>query len=99
MGRNTDGLNVTYDGLDFAATKIANEAKQLDQDLQELKQLVLNSKQYWQGDAAQHFDEKLARWDKEATDIHTALTGIGHVVFTAGGTYMEGDKKAASYLQ
>ena len=50
-------------------------------------------------DAQGTFNEKLHRWDKEANDIHTALTGIGHVVYTSGGTYMEGDKKAASYFQ
>jgi len=99
MANNADGLQVTYDGLDVAATKIGNEASQLEQDLQELKKLVVSSLQYWEGDAQNTFNEKLHRWDKEATDIHTALTGIGHVVGTSGGTYMQGDKKAASYFQ
>ncbi|MEV5429539.1 WXG100 family type VII secretion target [Streptomyces sp. NPDC052701] len=99
MSRNSEGLQVTYNGLDVAATNIANEAKQLEADLQELRQLVVNSLQYWEGEAQSTFTEKLRRWDKEASDIHQALTGIGHVVGTSGGTYMEGDKKAASYLQ
>ncbi|MGW0333395.1 WXG100 family type VII secretion target [Streptomyces sp. NPDC003011] len=99
MANNADGLQVTYDGLDFAATKIGNEASQLEQDLQELKKLVVSSLQYWEGEAQDTFNEKLHRWDKEAGDIHTALTGIGHVVATSGGTYMQGDKKAASYFQ
>ena len=99
MSRNSDGLSVTYDGLDFAATKIGNEAKQLEQDLQELRALVVKSQQYWEGDAQGTFNEKLHKWDKEANDIHTALTGIGHVVHTSGGTYMEGDKKAASFFE
>ncbi|MFJ5264648.1 WXG100 family type VII secretion target [Streptomyces sp. NPDC088387] len=96
--RNGEGLSVTYDGLDFAATKIGNEAKQLEQDLQELRALVERSREYWAGSAQDQFGEKLRRWDKEANDIHTALTGIGHVVGQSGGTYMEGDKKAASYF-
>ncbi|MBZ9638502.1 MULTISPECIES: WXG100 family type VII secretion target [unclassified Streptomyces] len=98
MSRNNDGLSVTYDGLDFAATTIGNEAKQLEQDLQELRQMVENSRQYWAGQAQGQFGEKLRRWDKEANDIHQALMGIGHVVGQSGGTYMEGDKKAASYF-
>lgn len=61
--------------------------------------MVVSSLQYWEGEAQGTFNEKLHRWDKEANDIHTALTGIGHVVHTSGGTYMEGDKKAASYFQ
>jgi WXG100 family type VII secretion target len=99
MANNADGLQVTYDGLDFAATKIGNEASSLEQDLQELKKLVVSSLQYWEGEAQGTFNEKLHRWDKEANDIHQALTGIGHVVATSGGTYMQGDKKAASYFQ
>ncbi|OIJ65654.1 WXG100 family type VII secretion target [Streptomyces mangrovisoli] len=99
MANNSDGLSVTYDGLDHAATNIGNEAKQLEQDLAELRNLVVKSLQYWEGQAQGTFNEKLHKWDKEAGDIHTALAGIGHVVYQSGGTYMEGDKKAASYFQ
>ncbi|MER6467711.1 MULTISPECIES: WXG100 family type VII secretion target [Streptomyces] len=99
MGNNADGLSVTYDGLDVAATKIGNEASQLEQDLQELRRLVVSSLQYWEGQAQDTFHEKLNRWDKEANDIHQSLTGIGHVVAQSGGTYMEGDKKAAGYFR
>ncbi|GAA4948047.1 early secretory antigenic target [Streptomyces caelestis] len=99
MSRNNEGLQVGYDGLDIAATTIANEAKQLDEDLQQLRQMVVNSKQYWAGKAQDTFDEKLRRWDKEASDIHQALMGIGHVVGSSGGTYMEGDLAASRYLQ
>ncbi|MFF4020951.1 WXG100 family type VII secretion target [Streptomyces sp. NPDC001843] len=99
MASNADGLSVTYDGLDVAATKIGNEASQLEQDLQELRRLVVSSLQYWEGQAQDTFNEKLQRWDKEANDIHQALAGIGHVVAQSGGTYMEGDKKAASYFR
>nr|WP_202500863.1 WXG100 family type VII secretion target [Streptomyces sp. SID5785] len=89
---------VTYDGLDSAATQIGNEAKALEGDLEELKQMVVKSLEYWEGESQGSFDSKLKRWDKEAKDIHTALTGIGHVVGQAGGDYMGGDKKAASYF-
>ncbi|MET8831680.1 WXG100 family type VII secretion target [Streptomyces sp. NPDC004610] len=96
--RNNEGLSVTYDGLDIAATNIGNEAKQLEQDLQELRSLVERSREYWAGQAQDQFGEKLRRWDKEANDIHTALMGIGQVVAQSGGTYMEGDRRAASYF-
>ncbi|WP_171114381.1 MULTISPECIES: WXG100 family type VII secretion target [Streptomyces] len=98
MSRNNDGLSVSYDALDFAATNIGNEAKQLEQDLQELRKMVESSQQYWTGVSQEEYRQKLARWDTEANDIHQALTGIGQVVGQAGGTYMEGDKKAASYF-
>ncbi|MFI7010689.1 WXG100 family type VII secretion target [Streptomyces sp. NPDC050145] len=99
MAGNGDGLLVTYDGLDQAATQLGNEAKALEADLAELRQLVVKSHEYWAGDAQGTFGTKLQKWDKEAGDIHTALTQIGHVVGTSGGTYMDGDKKAASYFE
>ncbi|MEU8031476.1 WXG100 family type VII secretion target [Streptomyces sp. NPDC049099] len=98
MANNAEGLSVTYDGLDTAATSIGNQASQLETDLHDLRGLVVNSLQYWEGQAQGTFHEKLQRWDKEANDIHQALQGIGHVVAQSGGTYMEGDKKAASYF-
>ncbi|MFJ8546251.1 WXG100 family type VII secretion target [Streptomyces sp. NPDC093586] len=99
MGTNADGLQVTYDGLDIAATNIANQAKQLDEDIQQLRKMVEASKQYWVGKAQDTFKEKLDRWDAESRDIHQALMGIGHVVGQSGGTYMEGDLAASRYLQ
>ncbi|MFI2206880.1 WXG100 family type VII secretion target [Streptomyces sp. NPDC020192] len=99
MANNAEGLSVTYDGLDHAATNIGNQASQLESDLRDLRSLVVSSQQYWEGQAQGTFHEKLHRWDKEANDIHQALQGIGHVVAQSGGTYMEGDKKAASYFQ
>jgi uncharacterized protein YukE len=38
------------------------------------------------------------KWDKEAADIHRALTQITQVVSKAGGDYMGGDKRAAGYF-
>ena len=99
MGANGDGLQVTYDGLDIAATTIANQAKQLDEDIQQLRKMVENSKQYWVGKAQDTYNTKLERWDRETRDIHRALMGIGHVVGQSGGTYMEGDLAASRYLQ
>ncbi|MFC7813446.1 MULTISPECIES: WXG100 family type VII secretion target [unclassified Streptomyces] len=99
MSRNADGLQVTYDGLDFAATNLANEAKLLDEDIQHLTKMVESSRQYWEGKAQDAFAVKLEAWRKETGEIHQALMGIGHVVGSSGGTYMEGDLAASRYLQ
>ncbi|MYR44163.1 WXG100 family type VII secretion target [Streptomyces sp. SID5910] len=96
---NADGLQVTYDGLDIAATTIANQAKQLDEDIRALGKMVEHSKQYWAGKAQETYDRKLKEWETETQDIHQALMGIGHVVGQSGGTYMEGDLAASRYLQ
>lgn len=98
MANNFDGLNVSYSGLDSAASRLASEAKILGQDLQELRRMVVQSQQYWEGEARGTFGEKLEKWDKEAADIQAALASIGKVVREAGGEYKEGDMQAARHF-
>ncbi|GAA0929849.1 WXG100 family type VII secretion target [Streptomyces thermoalcalitolerans] len=98
MASNFDGLNVSYSGVASLASQLSNEAKILEQDLQELKQMVMQSRQYWEGSAQGTFDKKLAEWRKEAGDIHAALAAISKVVHEAGGTYKEGDLQAARHF-
>lgn len=98
MGLNHDEMVVKYGALDTAATEIGNMAKQLDADLEEIKQLVAGTVAYWEGEAQSKYGEEQQKWDKEARDIHQALQSIGHVVHLAGGDYMGGDKKAASFF-
>ncbi|MBO1336046.1 WXG100 family type VII secretion target [Streptomyces sp. VRA16 Mangrove soil] len=98
MANNADGLTVSYASLDAAAAQIKSEASALDSDLQELRQMVVASHQYWQGEAAGEFGSKLKRWDKEAGDIHTALSQISQVVAESQSTYHSGDKRAAGFF-
>ncbi|WP_406103596.1 WXG100 family type VII secretion target [Streptomyces sp. NBC_01003] len=98
MGMNHDEMIVKYGALDTAATEIGNMAKQLESDLAEIKQLVAGTVAYWEGEAQDTYGHEQQKWDKEARDIHTALHGIGQVVHQAGGDYMGGDKKAASFF-
>ncbi|MEU6659925.1 WXG100 family type VII secretion target [Streptomyces sp. NPDC046821] len=95
---NHDEMVVKYGSLDTAATEIGNMAKQLDADLEEIKQLVAGTVAYWEGEAQSKYGEEQQKWDKEARDIHQALHSIGLVVHQAGGDYMGGDKKAASFF-
>ncbi|GGY01720.1 WXG100 family type VII secretion target [Streptomyces minutiscleroticus] len=90
-------LVVKYGALDAAATEIGNQAKQLEQDLEEIKKMVASVASGWEGEAHTTYTEQQAAWDKEARNIHQALVSIAQVVGRAGGDYMGGDKKAASY--
>ncbi|MER7200628.1 WXG100 family type VII secretion target [Streptomyces sp. CB01635] len=98
MGMNHDEMIVKYGALDTAATEIGNMAKQLDADLQEIKTLVAGTVAYWEGETQDTYGTQQKEWDDEARDIHEALKAIGHVVHLAGGDYMGGDKKAASFF-
>ncbi|MFE6129552.1 MULTISPECIES: WXG100 family type VII secretion target [unclassified Streptomyces] len=98
MGTNYDGLVVKYGALDATATVLGNQAKKLEEDLRSIKTAMASVAAGWEGEAHQAYVEQQELWDKEAADIQQALQGIGKVVGQAGGDYMGGDKKAASYF-
>ncbi|MEU3045467.1 WXG100 family type VII secretion target [Streptomyces sp. NPDC006984] len=95
---SSDELVVKYGALDATATVLANQAKRLEEDLRSIKTAVASVAAGWEGEAHTFYVEQQAKWDKEAEDIHRALTQIAQVVANAGGDYMGGDKKAASYF-
>ncbi|MER5494951.1 WXG100 family type VII secretion target [Streptomyces sp. LE64] len=95
---NYDELVVKYGGLDATATELANQAKKLEEDLASIKRAVATVAAGWEGEAHTMYTQEQAKWDREAEDIHQALVAIGQVVARAGGDYMGGDKKAASYF-
>ncbi|AVH56168.1 MULTISPECIES: WXG100 family type VII secretion target [Streptomyces] len=98
MGVNNPGETfVAYDGLDLTATTLANQAKKLEEDLEAIQQKVASVSSLWEGEAHTTYAEQQAAWDREAKGIHQALVAIARVVHSAGGDYMGGDKKAASY--
>ncbi|MBX7550484.1 WXG100 family type VII secretion target [Streptomyces sp. NPDC004232] len=96
---NSDVTEVHYDGLDQMATEIATQARNLEASLEVIKGEVQKVSGMWEGEAHQAYIRKQAEWDKEARAIHEALHAIGRAVHAAGGDYMGGDKKAASYFQ
>ena len=98
MGTNYDGLVVKYGALDATATVLGNQAKKLEEDLRSIKTAMASVAAGWEGEAHTAYVEQQGLWDKEATDIHNALEGIARIVGQAGGDYMGGDKKAASYF-
>lgn len=100
MGVNNSGVTeVHYDGLDQMATEIANQAQKLEASLGEIKREVQKVSGMWEGEAHQAYIRKQTEWDTAARAIHESLLAIGRAVHAAGGDYMGGDKKAASYFQ
>lgn len=94
---NSGELEVTYHWLDEMATQLVNEAKELSESLEVIKQKVNSVAGMWEGEAHRTYTQQQAAWDKEAQAIREALASIGRVVHSAGGDYLGGDKKAASY--
>ncbi|MFI2435086.1 WXG100 family type VII secretion target [Streptomyces sp. NPDC018693] len=98
MGVNNNGVtSVSYHGLDVLATRLADEAKQLEDGLAAMKAKVDGIAGQWEGQAHETFTIQQKAWDTEAQGIHDALVAIARVVQSAGGDYLGGDKKAASY--
>ncbi|MET9502214.1 WXG100 family type VII secretion target [Streptomyces sp. NPDC006259] len=98
-GVHYDELAVTYGTMDALATELGDQAKKLEEDLEALRQAVLNVSSGWGGEAFQAFQGKSEEWNKHARGIHAALVQISQKVHTAGGDYRGGDLKGASYFQ
>ncbi|MFC7867094.1 WXG100 family type VII secretion target [Streptomyces murinus] len=97
MGLNDGVTEVNYKHLDDTATRIADTASKLEAGLEEIKREVQGVAGMWEGEAHTAYVHQMAAWDREARSIHEALVAIGHAVHAAGGDYLGGDKKAASY--
>ncbi|GGT39518.1 WXG100 family type VII secretion target [Streptomyces xantholiticus] len=99
MGMNSyDELVVKYGALDATATVLGSQAKKLEEDLAAIKRAMASVAAGWEGEAHAAYVQEQVKWDQEAKVIHEALEGIGRIVANAGGDYMGGDKKAASYF-
>ncbi|WP_199552095.1 WXG100 family type VII secretion target [Streptomyces sp. N35] len=94
-----DELVVKYGALDGATTDLGNEARRVEECLSALQRAVQKVGEGWEGEAHAAYLQLQAKWDSRATTIHNALKQIGQQVSLAGGDYMAGDKKAASYFQ
>lgn len=82
-GVHYDELAVTYGTMDALATELGNQAKKLEEDLEALKQAVLNVSSGWGGEAYQEFQKKSKEWDTHARGIHQALVNISQRVQSA----------------
>ncbi|MER6570211.1 WXG100 family type VII secretion target [Streptomyces sp. NPDC001093] len=99
MSVHNDGVTeVHYAGLDHMATEIGTQAKNLEASLDQIKREIQKVSGMWEGEAHKAYIDKQTEWDNNARAIHEALVAIGHAVHAAGGDYMGGDKKAASYF-
>ena len=94
---NSGEMEVHYAGLDETATRLADQAKKLEDSLRDIKHEVARVSGLGEGEAHHTYTEQQAAWDREATGIHEALMAISKVVHAAGGDYQGGDRKAASY--
>ncbi|MDQ0583829.1 WXG100 family type VII secretion target [Streptomyces rishiriensis] len=97
-GAHYEELAVTYGTMDALATELGDQARKLEEDLEALRQAVLNVSSGWGGEAFQQFQSKSEEWNKHARGIHAALLQISHQVHGAGGDYRGGDLKGASYF-
>ncbi|MFI6943418.1 WXG100 family type VII secretion target [Streptomyces sp. NPDC050418] len=95
---NPDELLVRYGTLDDMTTRLGNEAKKLEECIDALKRAVGKVAEGWEGDSQRAFDGDQKKLDNHARSIHNSLMQIGQIVGHAGGDYMAGDKKAASYF-
>ncbi|MFJ3935378.1 WXG100 family type VII secretion target [Streptomyces parvus] len=94
---NNDGTTVvTYASLDLAAAEIKKQAKQLAQDLDEIKSMIAKVSELWEGEAKQAYITAQQKWDADATAVRSNLDDIAQKVLAASPIYRGGDKRAAA---
>lgn len=99
MPTNDGTMVVTYASLELAAGDIDRQSRQLQEDLEAIKQVVNSASELWVGEAKSAFDASQAGWQRDATAIKTALAEISRKVREAGVAYQAGDKRARANFE
>ncbi|MEV6316482.1 WXG100 family type VII secretion target [Streptomyces sp. NPDC051776] len=95
MAQNDGTMVVTYASLDQAAGDIKAQADALNRSLEAIQAKIRSVADLWEGEARDAYNQAQAKWDQDASAIHTALTQISRAVQDAAPAYKGGDHKAA----
>ncbi|MBY8889189.1 MULTISPECIES: WXG100 family type VII secretion target [Streptomycetaceae] len=93
-----DDLKVHYSSLTDAATALRTAAKDLGNQLEQLRRRVQRVSETWEGDAQQSFKQADAIWQSRAADIQSVLDDVARRVEDAHGSYQATDRKASQYF-
>ncbi|MFE6915918.1 WXG100 family type VII secretion target [Streptomyces rubiginosohelvolus] len=96
MGKNDGTTVVTYASLDLAAGEIKKQAGELAKDLEEIRAMIANVSELWEGEAKQAYVTAQNKWRTDANAIRANLDDIAKKVLEASPTYRAGDKRAAA---
>lgn len=94
-------LNVTYDDMKDAATKLTNGKHEIEDKLSALKALVdsLVSGGYVTDSSSKQFDTSYTEFHKGANSMIDGLDGMSGYLNAAADTFSQADQQLAKQLQ
>ena len=78
-----DQIKVTFAQVQATQEHAQSTVASMNNSLQELKSFLAPMVSTWQGQAAQTYHAKQARWDRAANDLNQVLAAIGRALGSA----------------
>jgi WXG100 family type VII secretion target len=99
MGTGSGGILVNFATIAEASQNVSRTYNNLDQKLNDLKQMLQPIVSEWTGNAATNYQEKQRQWDQAQTDLGLVLQQIGKVLEAAHDSYTQTEQANASAWQ
>ncbi len=91
-----DQIKVTFGELQALGDQISSTSKQIESELDSLRQQISNLDELWQGSASAGYQQTKAQWNNAANDLTQVLASIGAAVSAAEQAYSSTESKNAS---
>lgn len=90
------GFAASSEQMLLSGQHVIDTNTQLQSDLDGLRRRVTDLAAAWHGQAALSFGGLMARWDRSAISLGTALDGIGEAIRVSGRVYEEQDRESST---
>lgn len=87
---------VTFGEIANGQQSVATTARNVDQQLADLRGFVQRLTSTWTGGAAESYQAKQAQWDAAAAALNQVLNQIGVALGTANENYQQAERSNAS---
>jgi WXG100 family type VII secretion target len=87
---------VTFAAIESTRHHVTGTAQQMNEQLDELRQLVARLTAGWQGQAQEDYRAKQAQWDTAAADLNQVLSQIGAALGAAYEGYLSTENANAA---
>lgn len=92
----SDQIRVGFSQIDNLASGINSQVKQIESQLDDLRQAIAKLAQMWEGSANEAFQSVQNNWNQSATDLNGVLNRIALAVQAANEAYQNTEKQNTS---
>lgn len=94
-----DMINVNFGAISSLASGIDGQVKQIETQLEDLRNAIAKLAQSWEGSANESFTAVQNNWNQSANDLNAVLGRISVAVHNANDAYQQTESKNASSWQ